>query len=44
MTATKVDHYAATIDNRIGEGARVLGALRDAGVNLTALWEKPSLK
>ena len=42
MTATKVDHYSAAIDNRIVEGARVLGALRDAGVNLTALWAYPS--
>ena len=44
MTATKVDHYSATIDNRVGEGARVLGALRDAGVNLAALWAYPSAK
>lgn len=42
MTATTVDHYSATIDNRAGEAARVLGALRDAGVNLTALWAYPS--
>ena len=42
MTAIKVDHYSAGIDNRVGEGARVLGALRDAGVNLTALWAYPS--
>jgi hypothetical protein len=29
-----VDHYSASILNKVGEGARVLGALRDAGVNL----------
>lgn len=40
-TVTKVDHYSASIANRIGEGARVLGALRDAGVNLIALWVYP---
>ena len=44
MPATKVDHYSASIDDRAGEGARVLGVLRDAGVNLTALWAYPSGK
>jgi len=33
-----VEHYSASILNRVGEGARVLGALRDAGVNLLAFW------
>jgi hypothetical protein len=33
-----VDHYSASIPNKVGEGARVLGALRDAGVNLVAFW------
>jgi hypothetical protein len=33
-----VDHYSAPILNKVGEGARVLGALRDAGVNLIAFW------
>jgi hypothetical protein len=33
-----VDHYSASILNKVGEGARVLGALRDAGVNLIAFW------
>ena len=33
-----VEHYSASIANRVGEGARVLGALRDAGVNLIAFW------
>jgi hypothetical protein len=33
-----VDHYSASITNKVGEGARVLGALRDAGVNLVAFW------
>jgi hypothetical protein len=29
-----MEHYSASILNKVGEGARVLGALRDAGVNL----------
>jgi hypothetical protein len=33
-----VEHYSASILNKVGEGARVLGALRDAGVNLLAFW------
>ncbi len=33
-----VEHYSASILNKIGEGARVLGALRDGGVNLIAFW------
>jgi len=33
-----VEHYSAWILNKVGEGARVLGALRDAGVNLIAFW------
>jgi len=33
-----VEHYSAAIANKVGEGARVLGALRSAGVNLIALW------
>ena len=38
----KVDHYSAAIPNKVGEGAGVLSALRDAGVNLIALWAYPS--
>ncbi|MGA8677939.1 MAG: hypothetical protein WA603_21240 [Candidatus Acidiferrales bacterium] len=33
-----VEHYSASILNKVGEGARVLGALRGAGVNLIAFW------
>src|SRR5215471_16407477 len=33
-----VEHYSASILNKVGEGARVLGVLRDAGVNLIAFW------
>lgn len=32
----KVDYFKAGIPNRTGEGARVLAALRDEGVNLLA--------
>ncbi len=34
----QVEHYSASVANKIGEGARVLGALRAAGINLIALW------
>jgi hypothetical protein len=40
----QVEHYSASIPNKVGEGARVLGALRDAGVNLIAFWGYPSAK
>jgi hypothetical protein len=41
-TVTKVDHYSASIPNQVGEGARVLAVVRDAGINLIALWAYPS--
>jgi hypothetical protein len=34
----RLDYYSVRIPNKVGEGARVLGALRDAGVNLTGFW------
>ena len=37
----RVDHYSVSIADKVGEGARVLGALRDAGVNFTAIWGYP---
>lgn len=37
----QVDRYTAAISDRAGEGARVLGILRDAGVNLIAVWGYP---
>jgi len=37
----KVGSYSAQVANKAGEGARVLGALRDAGVNLVAFWGYP---
>ena len=41
-TVVKVDHYSAAIANKAGEGARILGSLKDSGVNLIALWAYPS--
>jgi len=35
-TVTLVDYYYTMIPDKVGEGARVLGALRNAGVNLLA--------
>ncbi|MGH9718170.1 MAG: hypothetical protein ACRD4R_15785 [Candidatus Acidiferrales bacterium] len=40
----QMDHYAASIPDKVGEGARVPGALRDAGVNLIAFWGYPNGK
>jgi prephenate dehydratase len=36
-----VNHYRTTVSDRAGEGARLLAVLRDAGVNLIALWGYP---
>ena len=36
--AIQVQHFSASIRHKPGEGARVLGALRDSGINLIALW------
>lgn len=32
----KVDYFKAEVANKAGEGARILGVLRDAGINLLA--------
>ncbi|MCC7498402.1 MAG: ACT domain-containing protein [Bryobacterales bacterium] len=37
----RVEYYSAVIANKIGEGARILNALREGGVNFTALWGYP---
>jgi hypothetical protein len=34
----RLDYYSAVVANKVVEGARVLGAFRDAGVNLTGFW------
>jgi len=43
-TIRKVDYYYFTVPDKAGEGARVLGALRDAGVNLLAVHAFPSAR
>jgi len=43
-TIRKVDYYYITASDKPGEGARVLGALRDAGVNLLAVHAFPSAR
>ncbi len=40
-SACKVNTYTAVIPNKAGEGAKALTALKDAGVNLIALWGYP---
>jgi hypothetical protein len=37
----RVEYYSTTIANKIGEGSRVLGTLREGGVDFTALWGYP---
>ncbi|MBI4546277.1 MAG: hypothetical protein HY703_13870 [Gemmatimonadetes bacterium] len=38
----RVDYYYVTVPNQPGEGARMLGKLRDAGLNLRAVHAFPS--
>jgi prephenate dehydratase len=38
---TKLEIYSVTIPNKPGEGARLLGAFREMGVNFTAVWGYP---
>lgn len=41
-TIRRADYFSLEVPNKIGEGARLLGALRDAGINLTAFTAFPS--
>ncbi|MGH7537979.1 MAG: hypothetical protein ACREMF_05055, partial [Gemmatimonadales bacterium] len=43
-TVRKVDYYYTTAPDKPGEGARVLGIFRDAGVNLLAFHAFPSAR
>lgn len=43
-TIRKVDYYYVTAPDKPGEGARVFGALRNAGVNLLAAHAFPSAR
>ena len=41
-TIRKSDYFSMEVPNKVGEGARLLGSLRDAGINLTAFTAFPS--
>ncbi len=41
-TIRRVDYFSMQTAHKVGEGARLLGALRDAGVNLLAFTGFPS--
>lgn len=41
-SAKKVGYFYVTVADKAGEGARILGALRDAGVNLLAFHAFPT--
>ncbi|MGZ8210084.1 MAG: ACT domain-containing protein [Burkholderiales bacterium] len=41
-TIRRADYFSLEITNKPGEGARLLAALRDAGINLTAFTGFPS--
>ena len=43
-TIRKADYFSMQVSNKAGEGARLLGALRDAGVDLLAFTGFPSGK
>lgn len=43
-TIRKTDYYYITVPDKAGEGANVLGKLRDAGVNLLAIHAFPSAR
>ncbi|MFN0169267.1 MAG: hypothetical protein ACKV22_22820, partial [Bryobacteraceae bacterium] len=38
---TTVSYFSLVVPNKAGEGARILNALKEAGVNLIALWGYP---
>ncbi len=40
-TVARMDHYSVVVANQVGEGARVLEALRKEGVNLIGFWGYP---
>ena len=41
MTAKVINYYSVAVANKAGEAAKVLGALKDASVNLTGFWGYP---
>ena len=38
----RADYFSLDVPNKVGEGARLLGALRDAGIDLCAFTAFPS--
>lgn len=40
-TITIVPYFSVVVPNKTGEGAKLLGALKDAGVSLIGLWAYP---
>ena len=41
-TIHRADYFSLEVPNKVGEGARLLGALRDAGIDLRAFTAFPS--
>ena len=41
-TIRRADYFSLEVPNKVGEGARLLGALREAGINLSAFTAFPS--
>lgn len=41
-TIRRTDYFSVEVPNKVGERARLLGALRDDGINLTAFTAFPS--
>jgi hypothetical protein len=41
---SRIDYYYATVPDKPGEGARILAALRDAGVNLIGISAFPNAR
>src|SRR5437870_837693 len=41
-TIRRTDYFSVEVPNKVGEGARLLSALRDAGIDLTAFTAFPS--
>jgi hypothetical protein len=40
-TATTIHYFAIVVPNKIGEGAKALTALKEAGVNMIGFWGYP---
>jgi hypothetical protein len=40
-SVSKIDYYSVVIPHQCGEGAKLLGAFKDAGVNFVGMWAYP---